>query len=487
MTIKKRLFFSNILMIAVPAAIMAFVGLLCVVLLWSALQGNHAVRPEDGEDLTRIGRDMAGQIQDAMAAAPDTWADQVESLKSLAESGALRVMVVQNGGLAYDAGEEQPEDLQLAQAADSISGPEVLLSAGERSVYRASAEYRGGTWSLYLFGTRQEHLAGGWKAFLALVAVGLVFVVFLTILMTNRFLTRFVIRRIEEPLDLLSEGARRLGGGDLDYRIDYTGKDEFAPVCGAFNEMAARLKESLERTRRDEESRKELLAGISHDLRSPLTSIRAYVEGLLDGVAKTEEAKQRYLHTINTKAEDIDRLVSQLFLYSKLDLGGVPLDTQAVRLDEFVTHFVEKAALDSRARGLEVTVDSLAPVTVSADPEQLSRVLSNVLENSIKYKSKAMGHLHIALEESGCLSLADDGPGVPEADLPKLFDVFYRSDPARRNPAGGSGLGLAIASKAVYSMGGTIRACNRPGGGLTIEITLPKEGDRRAEDPDHRG
>ena len=217
MTIKKRLFLSNILMIAVPAAIVAFVGLLCVVLLWSALQGNHAVRPEDGEDLTRVGRDMAGQIQDAMAAAPDTWADQVESLKSLAESGALRVMVVQNGGLAYDAGEEQPEDLQLAQAADSISGPEVLLSAGERSVYRASAEYRGGAWSLYLFGTRQEHLAGGWKVFLALVAVGLVFVVFLTILMTNRFLTRFVIRRIEEPLDLLSEGAPsyRLGGERL--------------------------------------------------------------------------------------------------------------------------------------------------------------------------------------------------------------------------------------------------------------------------------
>ena len=255
-------------------------------------------------------------------------------------------------------------------------------------------------------------------------------------------------------------------------------------MCGAFNEMAARLKESVERTRRDEESRKELLAGISHDLRSPLTSIRAYVEGLLDGVAQTEESKQRYLRTIRTKAEDIDRLVSQLFLYSKLDLEGVPMEMRPIRLDEFVAGFVEEAALDSRTRGLEITAEQLAPVTVSADHEQLRRVLSNILENSIKYKAKETGRLRITLEESGRLTLADDGPGVPEEALPKLFDVFYRSDPARRDPAGGSGLGLAIAAKAVQGMGGTIRARNGPHGGLAIEITLSKEEACNAENPD---
>ena len=217
-----------------------------------------------------------------------------------------------------------------------------------------------------------------------MAAIGLVFVIFLTVLMTNRFLTRFVVCKIEEPLDLLSEGARRLGDGDLDYRIAYAGEDEFAPVCGAFNEMAARLKGFVERTRRDEESHKELLAGISHDLRSPLTSIRAYVEGLLDGVARTEEAKQRYLRTIRTKAEDIDRLVSQLFLYSKLDLEGVPMEMRPIRLDEYIAGFVNEAVLDSRTHGLAITADRLAPVTVSADPEQLRRVLSNILENNIK-------------------------------------------------------------------------------------------------------
>ena len=451
MTIKKRLFCSNILMIVVPAVIVAFIGLLCMALLWISFQGGGGMHLEDGEDLRYIGRDMAGQIEGFMTDTPDTWTSQ------------------------------------LVQAADSIDETDVFISVGDRSVYRMDNTLSGGSWSLYLFGTRQDHLDSGLKVILALAAIGLIFIVFLTILMTNRFLTRFVVRKIEESLDLLSEGARRLGDGDLDYRIVYAGEDEFAPVCTAFNEMAARLKDSVERTRRDEESRKELLAGISHDLRSPLTSIRAYVEGLLDGVAKTEEAKQRYLHTIHTKAEDIDRLVSQLFLYSKLDLEGVPMEMRSFRLDKFIVGFVEESALDSRVHGLEITAEQLAPVNVSADPEQLRRVLSNILENSIKYKNKAMGHLRITLEESGRLVLADDGPGVPEDALPKLFDVFYRSDPARKNPAGGSGLGLAIASKAVQGMGGTIRAYNGPHGGLAIEITLPKEERCDAEDPDHRG
>ena len=330
MTIKKRLFCSNILMIVVPAVIVAFIGLLCMALLWISFQGGGGMHLEDGEDLRYIGRDMAGQIEGFMTDTPDTWTSQMDGLASMTESGALRIIVTQNGGLAYIAGEEQPADSQLVQAADIIDETDAFISVGDRSVYRIHNTTSGGSWSLYLFGTRQDHLDSGLKVILALAAIGLIFIVFLTILMTNRFLTRFVVRKIEEPLDLLSEGARRLGDGDLDYRIVYAGEDEFAPVCTAFNEMAARLKDSVGRTRRDEESRKELLAGISHDLRSPLTSIRAYVEGLLDGVAKTEEAKQRYLHTIHTKAEDIDRLVSQLFLYLELNNYQVEIASDGI-------------------------------------------------------------------------------------------------------------------------------------------------------------
>lgn len=208
--------------------------------------------------------------------------------------------------------------------------------------------------------------------------------------------------------------SRRSAAANLDYRIDYREKDEFAPVCEAFNEMAARLKTSVARTRQDEESRKELLAGISHDLRSPLTSIRAYVEGLLDGVAKTPEARQRYLLTIKAKAEDIDRMVSQLFLFSKLDMAEYPMEPRTLRLDEFVTDLAAETAGEYQRNGLEVTVEPICPVTVTVDPELLRRVLTNIMDNSAKYKTADLGHLKLLVEDAGMdcrITLTDDGPG----------------------------------------------------------------------------
>lgn len=278
--------------------------------------------------------------------------------------------------------------------------------------------------------------------------------------------------------------------GDLSARISYVGQDEFAPVCSAFNEMAARLQESIARTCRDEAGRKEPLAGISHDLRSPLTSIRAYVEGLLDGVARTPDRQRQYLETIRAKAENIDRLVSQLFHFSQLELERYPLLLQNVELSQWLPQLVSGVREDYLRQSLAIRME-LSPAAVQVDPEQLRRVLLNLLSNSTKkYKEQPERTAEITMtagEAEVSLCVADDGPGVPEDALPKLLDASYRSDPARKNPAGGSGLGLAIAAKAVQNMGGQIRARNRPAGGLIIEITLRREADPHAEDPDCGG
>ena len=253
--------------------------------------------------------------------------------------------------------------------------------------------------------------------------------------------------------------------------------------------MARRLRESIARTCRDEESRRELLAGISHDLRSPLTSIRAYVEGLLDGVARSPDRQRQYLETIRAKTENIDRLVSQLFLFSQLELEDYPLRMQSVELSQWIPRLVGEVREDYLRRGLAIRWEA-APAAVRADPEQLRRVLVNLLDNSAQYKGRPEGTAEIAVEAGESvvsIRVADDGPGVPEGTLPKLFDAFYRSDPARKNPAGGSGLGLAIAAKAVHNLGGQIRAHNRPGGGLIVEITLRREADPHAKDPDCGG
>lgn len=139
---------------------------------------------------------------------------------------------------------------------------------------------------------------------LAASVIVILLTIFLSILLTNRFLIRFVFRKIERPLDILTKGVHEIRDGNLDYRIHYDGNDEFLPVCEDFNEMAERLKTSVCQIQRQERSRKELVAGISHDIRSPLTSITAYVEGLLDGIARTPEAQRQYLETIRAKAAD---------------------------------------------------------------------------------------------------------------------------------------------------------------------------------------
>lgn len=220
-----------------------------------------------------------------------------------------------------------------------------------------------------------------------------------------------------------------------------------------------------------------LLAGISHDVRSPLTSIRAYVEGLLDGVADTPEKRERYLRIIRGKTEEIDDLVRKLFLFSKLDMGEYPYSPERLDAAQEISDFVSASADDYLRRGLRIRPSPLPEgACIDADPTCLRSVLTNLLDNSAKYRSKPTGTAVITAEaRSGRLILRvdDDGPGVPEKALPKLFDVFYRSDPSRQNPKQGSGLGLAIAAKAARRMGGTIRAANLCGGGLSVELEIP--------------
>ncbi|MCL2826311.1 MAG: HAMP domain-containing histidine kinase [Eggerthellaceae bacterium] len=307
----------------------------------------------------------------------------------------------------------------------------------------------------------------------------LMFVLFLVILfLTNRFLTRFVFKRIKQPLEMLSDGVRQISEGNLDHRIAYFEEDEFKPVCEDFNDMAARLKASVEEVQRNEESRKELLAGISHDLLSPLTSIKGFVEGLLDGVADTPQARREYLEIIRQKTDDINHMVSQLFIYSKMDMGNYPIHPEMLDIARELADFVSASREEYRAKGLVVELTcALEGCLVFVDQLQLRSVFANILNNSIKYKEKDAARVAIgATERDSLVSIVfeDDGPGVSEGELEKIFGAFFRSDPSRNNPHEGSGLGLAIAAKAVERMNGKVKAANGEGGGLRLTIEIPQ-------------
>ena len=299
-------------------------------------------------------------------------------------------------------------------------------------------------------------------------------------MVTNQFLTKFVFRKIEKPLDLLVSGVHEIQNGNLTYRIVYKEKDEFLPVFKDFNQMAERLQQSIEQIEREERNRKELIAGISHDLRTPLTSIKAYIEGLIEGIAQTPERQQKYMQTIREKANDIDRMVDKLFLFSKLDLGDSPFYPELIPVAEALNSLISENAEAYAKQGMTITLEEIPEAcTVYADPVQFRNAITNLLENSLKYKDAPEVQVRIRCTETdsdATIIVSDNGPGVPEEALPKLFDVFYRSDPARSNPQSGSGLGLAITAKILELFGGSIRAEQETPKGLRILLTIPKKG-----------
>jgi signal transduction histidine kinase len=305
------------------------------------------------------------------------------------------------------------------------------------------------------------------------ILVMALFIIFLSLL--NNFLTYRMTKHIVKSLEPLNEGVRQIHNNNLAYRIDYQTDDEFRPICEAFNEMAAKLETSTAQQQKDEANRRELIAGIAHDLCTPLTSIKGYVEGIETGVASTPEMREKYLAIIKNKAADMEHIVEQLFFFSKLDMDEFPLAIRRANITLAVSDIVEDSIPEYASRGLAIKcVDMPKSLFVCADVLMLRNVIINILENSVKYKTTEHGKMEISAavdNNSVLLRLADDGPGVQADMLPKLFDAFYRTDPSRSKL--GSGLGLAISAKIIERMGGSMYAELPPTGGLAVIIQLP--------------
>ena len=322
----------------------------------------------------------------------------------------------------------------------------------------------------------------GWSDLLPFVFFTL-FVVIISAI--NNLLTLRLMNSIIRPLKALCEGGKQLHDLNLAYRINYQNDDEFRPACDAFDEMAAKLEASAAEQQKNEANRRELIAGISHDLRTPLTSIKGYLEGLETGVASTPAMREKYFATIKNKASDLEHIIEQLFLLSKLDMDEFPLTLRRIAIVPAIRNIIEEIAGEYTMRGLDIHFAEASAMTipedtvVSADTLYLRNVIINILENSVTHKAKERGSMEISFTWANTaaahntieLRFADDGPGVAATALEKIFDAHYRADPSRNKK--GSGLGLAIISKIVERSGGACRAELPPAGGLAIVIHLP--------------
>jgi signal transduction histidine kinase len=339
----------------------------------------------------------------------------------------------------------------------------------------------------------EEYLLTDYSGYIPHVTVlwlGMFTLMAVIVFITGRVLARAMTKNIITPLDTLVFGVTQIRDNRLSFRLRYRGEDEFRPVCEAFNEMAARLETMVAARQKDEESRRELIAGISHDIRTPLTSIKAYLEGIETGVASTPEQRQRYFTTINDKVHDLEHIINQLFLFSKLEVGEFPINEQKTEIGVFLTELVKGLAGEYEQRGLVLEMGGSIPGTyVGIDPVLFRSVIINILENSVKYKDTEQGRIKIECTgdsaagntgntETVEIRLTDNGPGVPKEILGKLFDVFYRADPSRNTGAAGqsSGLGLAISQKMIRRMGGAITAEQ---GSASEQGSVPEWPERR--------
>ncbi len=303
--------------------------------------------------------------------------------------------------------------------------------------------------------------------------------VILILILTAIVMTIWIYKGIINPIKKLKRATQNIRDGNLDFTIEAESEDEIGELCHNFEQMRQRLKDSTEEKIVTEKENRVLISNIAHDLKTPITTVKGYAEGLIDGVADTPEKQEKYIRMIYNKANEMDRLINELTLYSKIDTNRIPYNFQKLNVADYFKDCIEEIGLELEAAGTGLAYYNYAdPKTVIiADPEQLMRVISNIVGNSIKYMDKKVGFINIRIKDVGDfiqVELEDNGQGIDMKDLPHIFDRFYRSDASRNSSTGGSGIGLSIVRKIIEDHGGKIWATSKLGTGTIMYFVIRK-------------
>ena len=312
---------------------------------------------------------------------------------------------------------------------------------------------------------------------------GLIFDVLISVvvilILTAAMLTVWVYASLINPIKKLQLATQNIKDGNLDFIVDVESNDEIGELCRNFEEMRQRLKDSAEEKIASEKENKTLISNIAHDLKTPITAVKGYAEGLMEGVADTAEKREKYIRTIYNKANDMDTLINELTLYSKIDTNRIPYNFAKINVAEYFNDCVEEIGLDLEARNISLSYFNYADenILIIADPEQLRRVIHNIVGNSTKYLDKQKGLMNIRIKDVGDfiqVEIEDNGRGIAARDLPYIFDRFYRADASRNSATGGSGIGLSIVRKIIEDHGGKIWATSKESIGTIMYFVIRK-------------
>ena len=317
------------------------------------------------------------------------------------------------------------------------------------------------------------------KTQVKLIARDLLFTATVILVFTALSIGLWIYRSIATPLVKLKKATQNIKEGNLDFVLDVEGNDEFSELCQDFEEMRKRLKESAEEKIILDKENKELISNITHDLKTPITAVKGYVEGIMDGVADTPEKMDRYVKTIYNKTNEMDHLINELTFYSKIDTNRIPYTFSKLNVEDYFSDCAEEVGLELETRGIELVYANYVEsgVQVIADGEQIRRVIHNLISNAIKYMDKPKGIIQIRIKDVGDfiqVEIEDNGKGIAAKDIVYIFDRFYRTDVSRNSSKGGSGIGLSIVKKILEDHGGKVWATSRLGIGTIMYFVLRK-------------
>lgn len=303
--------------------------------------------------------------------------------------------------------------------------------------------------------------------------------ILLILIFTGMVLTQWLRKSMISPIDQLNVAMKKIKEGNYDYTLQTDSKGEIGDLYQNYEDMRLRLKESMEEKQQNEQQNKELISNISHDLKTPITAIKGYVEGIMDGVADTPEKMDKYIKTIYNKANDMDKLINELTTYSSIDNNRIAYNYHRINVSDYFGDCVEEVGVELESKNIRLNYSNLvsADTMVIADPEQMKKVINNIISNSVKYMDKPRGIIDIRILDdidSIRVEIEDNGKGIAQKDLQRVFERFYRTDASRNSAQGGSGIGLSIVKKIIEDHGGYIWATGKEGEGTCMHFVLRK-------------
>ncbi len=440
---------------------------------------NYGVFMNSVPAFSKVTRNIYNQLNQTVDNNPDLLGNE-EYLRNVNNDlqSKSSYLVIRKGDTDYYIGNEEDfkplaELIPLNREGSTGNTGDYYFSDEQRLLKKIDFVFSDGEYGAVLIVTKVTSLIS--DTFL----VNLIIISTLILILTSFLMTAWTYRSIVIPVNKLNIAMQNIAEGNLDFTIESDSNDEIGRLCCDFEEMRKRLKESTESKVQYDTENRELVSNISHDLKTPITAIKGYVEGIMDGVADTPEKMDKYIKTIYNKANEMDRLINELTLYSRIDTNRIPYNFHRINVDDYFRDCVEEVSMELEDYDISLHYMNYLDkeIRIIADPEQLRRVINNIIGNSVKYIDKPKGIINMHINDIGDaiqVEIEDNGKGIATKDLPNIFERFYRTDASRNSSKGGSGIGLSIVKKIIEDHGGYIWATSKEGIGTTIHFCLRK-------------